>query len=128
MLLQYSFVPQSIMQIWRSLKRGFAVGAAVSLTTCLSIGTASADNVFIFLEQVGVNGGAETLVASGTNAASFSGTYGPFFTVNLAAGFAPAAPLLLHAALETSVGTIPSGNPQLLVAFYVTDLAPPSSG
>lgn len=110
------------------MRKGFAIAAIAGLWTFLAMGAARADNVFIFLRQVGVNGGDATLVASGTNVASFSGSYGPFFTINLAAGFAPTDPLLLHSALATSVGTIPSGNPQLVVAFYVTELAPPSSG
>lgn len=109
------------------MKKRFVAATIAGLATGLPIGTATAD-VLIFLRQVGVNGGDPTLVATGTNAASFSGSYGSFFTVNLAAGFAPTDPLLLHSALATSVGTIPSGDhPQLVVSFYVTGLAPLSS-
>ena len=109
---------------------GFAVAAVAGLATCLSIGTASADNVFIGLQQNqgGVVSPPIMLVASGTNTAAFSGSFGAF-TVDLVTGFASTAPGVLISTEQTTIGAVgPGPAPQLSVFVTVTGLALPTPG
>lgn len=121
----------------------FGVAAVVGVATCLSIGTARAD-IFIGLQEVGVNGGAVTEVDTGSTSASFSGTYGNFSPV-IVSGENLASPGLLesNALITTSsppVGatlnvfvtrtglTGPIPLPQIISGFTSNFQSPPPAG